>query len=396
MQSVHGAETIVVDVPSGGAFVPKEELWKVDQYRLKRIVPIIRSSDNLYWVACLGTGFDGPYYVFENINNITEAELDGTSDSLLHNTKISTGKGVLYGDLSPELFFIAQTGVVADPEKIENGDFEWVDVTETSTSTTYVGEETFYCPSMAVVYYWTGDDLANQTSTLNVFGTPLSIPVEYWDSVEVQNNSFPWQDVSVEDFWTNAQFIGKEIIITDSGLRVDVADQYSVRIEPGDLTNFAAHYKTETWTYNYHEVTITDPCDSETPTTVEETETTLYQDYFQVDSTVFPLRDSTASAFPKFTIADLKYYNTDNPAAITGILSEYVEVVSGTEYSIKYYYVGPKSDNTLHTTEFIPGAWRFQHIIANVSGIDDTVQFGGDIFMGRIEIELAEEKTKLI
>ena len=108
-----GIEVVTVNVLSG-----KKKITERTEMQ-DMIVPLIRSTDNKYWVACLSGTFEGPYYAFENIQEITAEEMDDNAESELDGRMIATGTSPLNGADSPQLFFIAQSGI--RPEESDIG-----------------------------------------------------------------------------------------------------------------------------------------------------------------------------------------------------------------------------------------------------------------------------------
>jgi len=192
MQTVFGVEKVIVDVRSGKPRPQKEE-WVLRTRQVSQVVPCIRSADNLWWVACLSGTFEGPYYAFKNIYEISAAEMDDNVEIELDKKLISIGGASLSGGEPPKLFFIAQTG------KRDTG---------TTTNEDYINlyEDPLYSATNDLTY-----DTVSQVNRNHL----EQIPGRYeWCDASLATTGFPWVAMYDDSFSYEQPFVRE---VTHSG-----------------------------------------------------------------------------------------------------------------------------------------------------------------------------------
>ena len=418
MQTVFGVEKVIVDVRSGRPR-PQKEAWKTDSRLVSQIVPCIRSVDNLWWVACLSGTFDGPYYAFKNIYEISAEEMDDNVEVELDKKLISIGTAPLGGGDLPKLFFIAQTG--ARPEGEE---YELVPDSSFSRDMSHTGNSIQICGEIAKTdTSGTGHEFATASEKINVFGQTLNIPESNTSTTVTRTRTWITCSTGVDKIYevcgeslaeetlpSITEFFARPQISYSDGDRFHLSSttidcfpwggNESVRSERANTENFAACYRCATRNIENLGARGYEPCAYTAPDYVYDiidTDTETFCDYFKVDAVDYPLRGESESIYPRFSQRGLKYYNTDSPAAITAITAARADyLLDGVTYSWPYYYVGPNSDYDLARTLFIPDSGVYGgdgHIIPNVIGLDDdTVMFEGEIFLGMIQYTVTEKK----
>jgi len=403
---VHGKEDIHIISPMTqlGGEVPPVPKKSVDE--VEKIVPVIRSDDNLHWIACLSGTFEGPYYYFPNIHEIPATAFDDNVEADLDKQLISVGVDLIEDSIEPPgLFFIAQTGIIPD-------EYEWVDGDSGASEViSLLGQSSTTCGG-AMTWYesLTGIHSNYNTQDLLVLGTDIGIPSYSSSTEDVRSRKYitksggsvpppPWTDTSLVDsfyfddplssFSEGDDWI--RTIINES--TVPWNSQYSVRIELDAYDNLAVCYRYHASSYYYHGARPFEPCSVPFPDydVLTESITHQYCDYFRVDTSVFPLREESADAYPQYEGNGLKYYGPENMAAITGLMAAGVRQFDNfSDYM--YCYVGPNSDNALSTTLFPSIDGLSRHEMSGVMGISDAdllgVLFQGEIFLGLIKYEI--------
>jgi len=425
MQTVHGTETVIVDVPEGIVLKKKKQPEKVIE-DVAQIVPIIRSIDGTHWVACLSGTFEGPYYHFPNNFELSSDVFNDNIEREIDNDLISVGEAPINNSVNlPELYYIAQTGEVPDYDGDRPEEYMWVDSISYDRDYSYIGYDIWMCGDDGGGFKdsYTGTIQDNTDSYLSVFDGRLNIP-EYYRYIDTERDrtyvrfsiwsggdpiteadvieasaDHPFVMLPEDDFFkdptTSPLSDGDEQTKSISGTSSSPwSAQYSIRAERSNIANFSACYRTTETSWAEHGKREFLPCAESFPPYVVDpaVETTTYCDYYKIDNLVFSLRNKTGSTSPRFYQRDMRYYNTDSIASVTGIMA--ARVWEDGQYTRwDYYYVGPNSDNVLATTMFIPEAGSSYHIIPNVPGIDDTITFGGRIFLGLIKYKTEREVT---
>jgi hypothetical protein len=440
---VHGKEDIHITSPMAQLEVKPTKEEKGSTEEIEQIVPVIRSIDNTHWIACMSGTFEGPYLHFPNIFEIPVEAFDDNIETDLDGQLISIGDNEYDGSINaPELYFIAQTGV-----RPEEDDLDWTDGESSGEAGTLTWSATpeiakcydlygnwimdamavgAYSPTPGVTYssrltLWGGDYAPYYTEFSSssggkvadnvphyaihsdaVFASDPSPPsdeemrlqvkekFDSWYAIEASLNP-PFKDWNVRYYENTSSHIQSEQSLFDA--------ENSIRAERGGSSKSCSGYSiheqssTTTRTQNY-------PYPSTTQTSngwvyggdaiYTTTETESFSDYFQVDDRKYLLAEHSGY-YPAYVPAyfnKMKYYNTDSIAAITGMMSAGIREDGGTYSWFKYYYVGPNNHNEITETVFGTdnGAWR--HIIPNVEGIDDTVMFEGEIFLGLVKYEI--------
>ncbi len=417
VQTSFGTENVVVTVPLKKELEKKKE-EKRDVDVITQIVPIIRSRTNQYWLACLSGTFADPYYCFRNIFEISDDVFYNFDQELeYHNRLISRGDSSINGSIEPpELYLIACSGEIPDEDGDHPDEYEWLNGQTSSAPYTYVGESIWFCGTDFGGYgdTFTGTKEDKTYENLYVFGK------NYFDFLyelyTVTNMERTWvlcslsqADIDETDVIsacsgrditqiTPTRFFGfpgdgleyENQLKTQSGTSYSLwSDNWSIRAERDNTNNSVTCYRLVKSNSTYTNIWAPfNPCESD-PGAVENTNTSqTYCDYIKVDGVDFPVRELSGSSFPRFFQRDLRYYNTDRPAATTALVAANKGNIDTNYERWLYYYVGPNSDGELHTTEFFPKSGSIYHIIPNVAGIDDTVTFSGKIFLGMIKYEI--------
>jgi len=110
-QLIHGREIVNVVAPIIPVMIVEENVARTIIEEIEQIVPVFRSTDNNYWVACLSGTFEPEYYLFNNIYDIPTTAFDDNIETDIDKQLISIGEDPIEGEYLPELYFIAQTGV---------------------------------------------------------------------------------------------------------------------------------------------------------------------------------------------------------------------------------------------------------------------------------------------
>jgi len=446
MQTVNGAENVVVSCWSGRKYV-EEHLEMERSESVSMIVPCMRSTDNHWWVACLSGTFEGPYYAFENIGDaFTPEMMDDNAEADLDGQLLAIGMSPINNIPNPELYFIAQTG------KRPDGNYEWIEATDADTprweeltraeQLSYVHEVIGECcaangdsapggPAMTACVSIAVSPFAYAKishQSLNVFNQPSIVP----NIVESETYNAVSEGFKICSFGLSSD-CAFELITAYERYDAYVADtegdptssyaglfdattidytrgvfsfgsvDNSTRVEEAYAINGAVCYRTRERTETtIQDITVSAEClaDSTIVTTIDNTD--LYCDYFKVDATVFPLRTASSNEYPKYQQAfynQVKYYNTDSMARITGMMSAYILETSSTSDWFEYNYVGPNSQNDIASTrfeEFLYGGYH-EHSVADAQNLptdDEPVTFRGEIFLGEIRYSKTE-KVKL-
>lgn len=423
IQSIHGTENIIVNVPPDIKEPKKKEIL-VQKDIVYLPVPVIRSIDNDHWIACLSGKFDGPYYHFPNTFNL-DADIfySFSQEREYHNKVISIGASSLNGSISPpELLLISPTGETPDEDGNHPEEYTWVDNDSFSRQYQYTGELIWLCDAINLGGYrddYTGSSTSHQNESLHVFDQKfddllfdLTTNVTLsraWVFCSVSSEPGPTTEQDVKDACSGRDYlqIDEDEFFSDNppaGFEyedsyestigesdIPWASNYSVRAERSNNSNSVSCYRTSTTNTTTAKNLPFDPCDPDNTVQTSTNTVQTYCDYILVDNNEFLLRDKTESSFPRFFQRDMKYYNTDRSVATTALIASNKGNI-GTNYERwLYYYVGPNSEGELHTTEFFPDSGTIYHIIPNVAGIDDTVFFGGRIFLGLIKYEVERQ-----
>ena len=433
---VHGKEDIHIVSPIaqlGGEIppVPKKGVDEVEQ-----IVPVFRSIDNTHWVACLSGTFEPPYYHFPNTFEIPAEALDDNIETDLDKQFISIGITLIEDGIDlPELYFVAQTG--GRPSAAE---IEWkyyVDANEPYYRELSFSEKQAYyvfsgtcceggyeyiggpgfkaCYSMAPPQH---SFTKEHHQEFEVFGQVAALPNSESSesgtttSVHAGGCSDVWGDCETAIGFAMADYTqakdlvawgssypgvaNSEITSFTRGIGLLGDDGRSIRVERDNVDNVASCYSiaeaTETHT---HTASVSGGCVF-TANVGEDVYTTKhsYSYCFRVDDDIFFLRGPTTEQYPYYSQGfdnQVKYYNTDSIASVTGMMSAVLAEFDSPEGWLEYNYVGPNSGGTIATpvrfyAEVNDDAYT--HIIPNVEGIDDTVLFRGEIFLGLIKYEI--------
>ena len=441
MQTVFGVEKVIVDVRSGKPRPQKEE-WVLRTRQVNQIVPCIRSVDNLWWVACLSGTFAGPYYAFKNIYEILAAEMDDNVEGALNNKLISVGAAPLGGGDLPKLFFIAQTGERPSAEEVEWSesitevdDPYYRDLSIGEKAAFYVlgetccegGYEYLGGPGFKACFTMTPPPYSftkKQYQEFRVFGTQAALPntevseIGNTTSVYAGACSDVWGDCETatgfalvrHDQWIDEISAGTDypgiVNSTLASLNRVVStfgyDGKSVRVERENVENVASCYTitdtTETLEYS---ATTSGGCVVELgSSSVEETIEQEYSYCFRVDTNIFLLRGPSSDQYPVYFQPidnEVKYYNTDSIAAVTGMMSALlVNDWESADILFEYNYVGPNSEGLLAPYVRFTATYTgtiYEHTISEiVDEEEDLILFGGEIFLGMIQYTVTEKK----
>ncbi len=445
MQTTHGAENVIVDVPP--VVVPEKgeklELQLIKPEQTDRIVPVMRSTNNKWWVVCLSGTFEGPYYAFENIFKIAAEEMDDNVESELNNRLISIGGSPLNDTEHPQLIFVAQTGerpteLYFDVEGVGEADIGIAPGPDIATTTGEIPDPPPYLdPPIPFVYTVDVDGY----KYITVWDQIISIKPRYFYGSRVQdgeinyNNSFSGTVTLTADYEfpviVGALVLPPEIYELRADKDFWVYDSLlftaGIRIERDDISRFACCYANYT-------AKATVEYDTEVDESLTESLSLPYNKiyHFQVDQITLPFyadsptamkydvhppwetqqRDSvgygngTGSGGEACSVERnmIKYYGTDSAAETTGIMCGRINTADINDEGMQenwetikflYNYIGPNYEDGMKTTTFIPeNAFIHTHIIANAQNIDDTVTFSGEIFLGRIRTS-TEEKVSI-
>jgi len=419
IQSIFGVETVIVT--AGGEKAEKKRKI-IREIPIARIVPIIASLDNKYWVACLSGTFDGPYQVFENKFNIPVESFNGYAEQSMDNKLIALGASPEKGVLA-ELVFLAQTGEMPDYDGEHPEEYAETSDQGGSSDYSFVGNEIFICEdgkSGAALSKYNGYSLSTNTVETQIFSEVFDL---FSYSVETRldrDRSFerlysysesgvteediseelaaldpPYYDATEYEFFMSPYLPGSGSIELSISTIIGESkslwsSNFSVRAERTNPSNkYAACYRTTTTNYKSTISKTYDVCTGEVELNDITTNVVSYCDYMSVDGESVALRDATNDSYPRFLQSELRYYNTESPAAVTGIASART-YSSATEYSWKYFYVGPASDGELNVTEFVKDL-SYAHTISGVPGLPADTAFYGDIFLGMIKYNKKSE-----
>ena len=433
MQTVFGVEKVIVDVRSGKPR-PQKEAWKTDSRLVSQIVPCIRSVDNLWWVACLSGTFEGPYYAFKNIYEIPAEEMADDTEVALDNKLISVGTAPLGGGGPPKLFFIAQTG-----ERAEIGDGALnEDISITSDPRYEIAD-----PNLIFTNY-----MASLTPYYELC-MPLGISVGYYDLSFSCFDTF-YRDFTVwgelldapkRKFHYGKSYEGQSIrlggdppgVLNHFGGEYHVITDYvvpaikGIRAERENVNNSACCYAEfitdQDATYSNPYADCVDAVNGVAPDPLPET---IYRKpyYFQVGELTYQFYEPPLSEVvfppglyvspwmdnlpgPQVNVEDnmMKYYGPESRAAMTGIMCGRVDTqeftddqwhdpIEGTESCLGFYYnyIGPRNENEITTTVFIPDNGEYEHIIPGVMYEGEDIIFKGEIFLGMIQYTVTEKK----
>lgn len=434
MHTDNGLETVVVDVPPVEFKAQPLELWLDKPERGDRIVPIIQSTDNDWWVACMGGAFNGPYYAFKNIYDLPLTQMDGNADGVLndelHNRLVSIGGAALNGVMSPKLFFIAQTGTLPDSGEIDEDTSEyppasewktWEDMTVAEKKVVTTSNDAVCCPSAGYAAMETVVDYKYDLSYAGyttVYGERMEyLPSTYRDRLNLTGTfqlpklllgglscddakaliNSKW--ASEDDSFFENEYLAGSGYYSKSTTVAQWFELNAISMESSSL--FAAVYRT---TDRDAETTVQreyEQCEENDQEVLVSKDDRIYKDYLQVNETVYLLREHPLlQIYPTYSTGPgfLKYYHTDSPAQTTCLFGAYLFVTqaSGLDKEYAYHYVGPNSDNSLNVVTFPRLEGTIGHSIPNVIGLpdDDGIKFAGEVFLGRVRTS-SEEKVKV-
>lgn len=424
IQSVYGAEKIIVTTPPTiEKPIKREEYLKYDFIEL--IVPIIRSSDNAHWLACLSGKFDGPYVHFKNIFNISDDVFyTFAQEDEYHLKLISKGDTQLNNSVEPpELYLVSPTGETPDEDGYHPEEYEFVQNASSGSEYSYTGESIWICSGINLGGYkdsFRGTQYSNTTQKLYIFGNILD-NIDYelnsnfnleraWVVCSTSTEPPPTTEADVitacsgrdyswiteEIFFGYDDLTGLEyeygIKLTEGSSDSPWSGSYSVKAERNNVNNSVVCFRTTTTSTTVITSLPWDPCTGGSINTNTENSAT-YQDFIMVDGTQYPLRDKTAESLPRYFQRDMKYYNTDRSIATTALVATNKGNIDTNYERWLYCYVGPNSNNGLHITEFFPESGNIYHKIPNVPGLDEDVLFNGKIFMGLIRYKVERKTT---
>jgi len=386
-----------------------------------------------HWVACLSGTFEGPYYHFPNTFEIPAEAFGDNIEVDLDGQLISIGTAPIEDSITdPELFFIAQTGIRPDLGTGEalTGDISAIydprydannyGVVANVYFISLVGDE-IHCEIEYYPWSYYSYDISfeyNDTFyiTTTVWGEILAIPERTFSrntTYEGEGASqYSVQPTSELNFW------GEYYSLREYSVPTIV----STSVEREAVANFACCYaQTEIESTSQRDAvsaTCAEKYRDDPPPYIENT-VRRKPYYFQVNEDSYKFYDTPEktddlssweldgypyrwSEYPPGQICYveenmLKYYGPESRAQITGIMCGRVEDSEVDEESgayinrqclgFYYNYVGPRHDG-ISTVLYIPEAGQYEHIIPNVEGIDDTVLFKGEIFLGLIKYEI--------
>ena len=397
MQTTFGTEKVIVEVGAGKPR-KKPELWREKRRPVDLIVPVMRSTDNHYWVVCLSGTFEPPYLVFENIYNIPAEDFDDNVEIAMDKKLISILPG-------RELFFIAQTGLRPEEDEYEY----FTETDEYSYTLVHTGNSVQICGDIGLTdVNGAGSEMWNTLYKIKTWGQALNIPESASSVINTRARTWIVCSAGAEEVYSvcgealatatipgKDEFFRSALISYSEGDSLSIsssyescspwAGRYSVRPERESTANFAACYRirrdvaenTGSRAYNPCAETATDYVND-----IIDTSSTTYGDYFKVDGTEYTLREESSGTYPLFYQHGLKYYNTENIAAITALMAAFKwDYVGDTaNWSWIYHYVGPNSSDQLVSTTFIPESGVSTHIIPDIGLPVDTL-FRGEIFL---------------
>jgi len=411
----HGIEVVTVNMLSGG----EKELEKTETYDM--IVPLMRSSDNKYWVACLSGTFEGPYYVFENTQDISAEEMDDNVESELDGRMISMGAAPINGVPNPRLFFIAQTGIRPEYSDVEYDDSGapdppkyWDNLTLTEQKDYVTSYEAFCCPEHSFATIEAVVDYSYSYSYneyLTVRGVQLDMVQGLISHSEVEDATYQYGHFSVvpceqadldviTEYWETNTHDELFFIYDSSAINShSEADEFSVgwdsfRVDEGSSSNFCATYNTRhriatvSYTMDYIE------CAYNEDDGYESSDDVTTANYFQVGSHVYTIAEERVNTIPpEFSTGEnmMKYYGPESSVKETAIAAAVVQV-PGVD-SMSYFYVSGRSYYELTTTTFSDYS-HLGHAIPDLVGVDADTLFGGEIFLGAIRLSSTMVATK--
>lgn len=426
---IHGIEEITIDAPIETEKNPE----KIVEKPIDRILPVMRCTENRYWVVCLSGTFEPPYMVFKNIFDIPEDEMDDNVENEMDNKLIS-----VRGDM--QLFFVAQTGLM--PDKIsstEIPDAEPISSAPINNVTGYLCSPVWYredmchsginVPVYQAKYYQKFQYSPinnNYESYLLCDGIQIDLPISIgsyskthtgWDSSTgpdsyiwyfggiypcpdptiFSNEVYPDYLASVVD---SDQYINS--VMPDSILAGDVnfADEihvnsisisisfpsgkYSVRYE--SATAFCALYYSNTLNSTFDLTPPAGPpwCSTVPDGTSSSSENEQEAYFIRLDEKEFPIVGNSEYPEPVQGDNQAKYYGKDSQAGISCIMSAGLMNADYDFTAIEYYYIGKNNRTKLTTTSFETLENDFKHSIQDMDELNDVI-FEGKIFMAKLE-----------
>jgi len=437
---VHGKEDIHITSPMAQLEIPPVEKPKGITEEIEQIVPVIRSVDNTHWVACMSGTFEPPYYHFPNSFEIPAEAFDDSIETDLDGQLISNGTSEYGGSIEPpELYFKAQTGqrdtgTTADQDYINlYEDLRYSATVDPSYAT--LSEEDYNhqttLPGVWEFCYEIIDGVhavyADSWSHDHTFSRDLEYNGELVPGLQKKYRSYVsrggawkaagWNVENLDDPVPPLRLVVPPDGFQGAGyLAWDYLAPYykGVSIEIDNVSNFASAYSLLTIDQLN---SYSSPIECAWPSYQfpwDDVVTHKRNYSFQVNEKVFVFHsppdfsDEISGGYLTFWIdptgADdlhydlycpsnrLKYYGKEDPenaiGLMCGISREFPADYSGYTYLGFYYnYIGPNNDG--QSTLFIPDiTTEMQHIIPNVEGINDTVMFAGEIFLGLVKYEI--------
>lgn len=436
-QLIHGRESIDVFAPSP---ITGGEIVKTVKEDYERIVPVIRSVDDEYWVACLGGGFNGPYYAFRNIHGITAEQLEDNNEYDLDKTLISKGDLPLSETTGiPSLYFISQTGIRVDftlSDGIGGNLTNSTDQQDTFSDLFQAHWDTLIPPPTEECYpNGTQDQWIYYNNLNHLFEPRTHQHVEYGgDTIPTKGNQF--------DF--DRRMVGIAVIDTSNhyfepaipspldpksfgGTTETTFDEHKTTIFGGSLEvadvskgAFSLSYQLQVGSVATQDPYV-DCTDKASRRGID------YGDFaptsrvynFQVEDEVFPYHTppdvgssigglSSLGSYDELLVAGaqechtdhnmIKYYGEESGAKRTGIMCARIHLYTGewdpdtyedipgecVQFMYNYAKLSDTKENKVITTTFPAEAGVSEHTIPSAEGIDNTTMFKGEIFMGRI------------
>lgn len=449
-QLMHGQERVIVDAPVYEPS-PNPEPRKVIE-EVEQIVPMMRSTDNQWWVACLSGTFEGPYYAFENIYDIPAVAFDDNVEADMDGQLISTGRSEIEEGISlPELYFIGQTGILPPALTTQNVDTgpdyqpsidDQSEVICQKEDITVNGECPLGVPQSVTVHDYTGVIFGNwsyknvgsneiideyvvfgavntylphyysgrYTSYSHTYNTTAGSGLHsfwlyfggiYFTGCDFFNVRVPDYNLTAEELalqsardsfaltgWTGTDGANSNKVFTEESKEM-FNGRFALRIEQAYTNRFCCGY-TNTVVENTDIRTATDTaCEIETDVTTSNTTTTEYSDYFQVDDQAYLLQGPMETHSPTYSTGEnMMKYYGTDSIAETTGMMSAVVIKPGDD-DIAYHYVGPNNQHELSVTSFIaPGIPLRKHTVADVENLPDGVEFYGEIFLGLVKYEV--------
>ncbi len=441
MTTRHGAEDVIVDVPP----VPKpkpEELYEKKEEQNSIVVPLMRSTDNKYWVACLGEGFEGPYVAFENIHEITPEEMSDNEEIELDGRQISSTTVSINGSDGGDLFFISQSGIVPEDEDIEltldptyatkSASKKWG---EHLWSLWYIQTGPLYCPEtgrwqsfLPIDFSYTGTFYRKYT----VWGDEISMEQRKFGSGHERHG--PGIGSSQGGLTSFGGTVFTELDYTVPTIkRISIVEDdiekfaccYAENMNEDTFSHYEPYAHCREWFRKYY--VFAGPLKSSRKYIFKVADQELdffvaaFEEYDDMSGSYLSnwpdeydyILDYRGDETVPLKICNvdedmLKYYNMDGDP--TGIMCGRVntahldnryddsvgDIINEVCQRFLYNYIQVAEESLTVTTEFIPDdPDENTHIIANVAGIDDDVRFDGKVFLGRIVLEDEEETVKI-